>query len=269
MAVMTTGREKREVPRGQVVRESKILVITEDYVFRTTPRHSACSACRHRPRPWTRWLALDEFLGQCRRLLEDRLTTVFGVLDALDDQALLGVRQRREGFAPAFVVDGRVHGVCDRAGGTHRVRDVRRERESVHRRLRTVHGYEELHTMAPTWSVKKRGRIPDEWERRRPRGAAGPRRQTGCDRRLTSADGELAVWHFHFHSAWHGFIPLRTHSRDRGRPALSVTRSIRSITCVVFSHSHVPSDKSRRSRFLPSLFGSHPPDQRPHRVRAR
>ena len=35
-------------PRGQVVRESSILVITEIFDFRTTPRHSPCSACRSR-----------------------------------------------------------------------------------------------------------------------------------------------------------------------------------------------------------------------------
>jgi hypothetical protein len=32
--------------RGQVVRDAKRLVITEISDFRTTPRHSACSACR-------------------------------------------------------------------------------------------------------------------------------------------------------------------------------------------------------------------------------
>ena len=36
-------------PRGQVVRESSVLVITKTGGFRTTPRHSACFFCRCQP----------------------------------------------------------------------------------------------------------------------------------------------------------------------------------------------------------------------------
>ena len=41
-----TGGDECEVPRGQVVRETRSLVITEIGDFRTTPGHSPCAACK-------------------------------------------------------------------------------------------------------------------------------------------------------------------------------------------------------------------------------
>jgi hypothetical protein len=36
----------REPPRSHVIRDAEASRITEDFVFRTTPRYSACHACR-------------------------------------------------------------------------------------------------------------------------------------------------------------------------------------------------------------------------------
>lgn len=105
----------RPSPRGQAVRETSSLAITEVFDFRTTLRHSACSAGRHRqrrvaPPPRRRQRARDcrqgdEFsLGRATPRRNDFLSTHQPLIVLRDgvERALRGRYQQDSYLFPAY-----------------------------------------------------------------------------------------------------------------------------------------------------------------------